>query len=178
MRLDSIRRHLKSNHYSKRTRDITSYIMDFLDPPQVKALETRYYQADPSTSNSYIYQQTMPKNKEMFPWVLHALDTALMPPRVHKPHCLLVKEPMHIPFDSDSTEDLKDPRLDYYTPRTSPSLEKDYSELSELDQILHAQLEAEEVTTIANNRRKNPCHAVDNIRFHRNCRWLLWGLGP
>ena len=93
MRLDSIRRHLKSNHHSKRARDITSYIMDFLGPPQAKApIETRHYQVDPSTSNSYIYQQTMPKNKEMFPWILHALDTAPMPPRVPKPCYLLVKD--------------------------------------------------------------------------------------
>ena len=112
MRLDSIRRHSKS----KKGRGITSYIMDFLDPPQVKAhTETRHYQADPSTSNSYIYQQTMPNNKEMFLSILHALDTALMPPRVHKPRYLLVKDPINSPFNS--TEDLKDCRLDYYTPK-------------------------------------------------------------
>ena len=82
MTLDSIRRHLKLNHHSKRARDFTSYIIDFLDPPQAKApIETSHYQADPSPSNSYIYQHTMPKNKEMFPRILHALDTALMPPR-------------------------------------------------------------------------------------------------
>ena len=146
MRLDSIRRHLKSNHHSKRARDVTSYIMDFLDPPKAKApIKTRPYQADPSTSNSYIYQQTMPKNKEMFPWILQALDTAPMPPRVYKPRYLLEKDPINIPFNS--TEELKDPRLDYYTPRTSPSLTKDYSELSELDAMFHAQLETEGVTT-------------------------------
>ena len=73
----------------------------------------------------------------------HALGTALMPPRVHKPHYLLVRDPINIPFNS--TEDLKDPRLDYYT-STSPSW-VDYSVLSELDQMLQAQLETEEVTT-------------------------------
>ena len=97
MRLDSIGRHLKSNHHSKRARDISSYIMDFLDPLKVRApIETRHYQADPSTCNSHIYQQTMPKNKEMFPRMLQALDTAPMPPRVHKPHYLLVKDPINI----------------------------------------------------------------------------------
>ena len=74
----------------------------------------------------------MPKNKEMFPWILHALDTALMPSSVYKPCYLLVKDPINIPFNS--TEDLKDPRLDYYT-STSPSW-VDQSELSELDQML------------------------------------------
>ena len=108
-------------------------------------IEARPYQADPSTSNGYIYQQTMPKNKEMFPWILHALDTALMPPRVYKPRYLLVKDPINMAFNS--TEELKDPRFDYYSPRTSPSLTKDYSELSELDVMLHTQLETEGFTT-------------------------------
>ena len=73
----------------------------------------------------------MPQNKEMFPWILHTLDTALTPPRVHKPQYLLVKDPINIPYNS--TEKLEDPRLDYYSPRNSPSLTKDMSELSELD---------------------------------------------
>ena len=140
MRLDSIRRHLRSNHHSKRARDITTYILDFLDPPKVRAsIETSHYKADPSTSNSYICQQTMPKNKEMFPWILQELDTDPMPPRVHKPFYLLVKDPVNIPFNS--TEESKDPRLEYYLP-TSPSW-VDQSELSELDQVLRAQLETE-----------------------------------
>ena len=87
----------------------------------------------------------MPKNKEMFPWILHALDTAPMPPRVYKPQYLLVKDPVNIPFNSN--EELKDPRLDYYSPRTSPSLTQDYSELSELDAVLCIQLETEGFTT-------------------------------
>ena len=65
MRLDSIRRHLKSNHHSVRARDITSYIMDFLDPPKVRApIETRHYQADPSTSNRYISNKLCLKIKK------------------------------------------------------------------------------------------------------------------
>ena len=92
-----------------------------------------------------------------------------MPPRVHTPCYLLVKDPIDIPFNF--TEDLKDPRLDYYTPRTSPSLVKDYSELSELEQMLCAQLETEEVTTTEEpSEERNPCHAMDNLRLNRNCR--------
>ena len=37
--------------------------------------------------------------------------------------------------------------MDYYSPRTSPSLTKDYRELSELDAMLHTQLEMEGFTT-------------------------------
>ena len=54
----------------------------------------------------------MPKNKEMFPWILQTLDTALMLPRVHKPHYLFVKDPINIPLNS--TDELKDHRLEYY----------------------------------------------------------------
>ena len=50
---------------------------------------------------------------------------------------------MNIPLNS--TEELKDPRLEYY-PSTSPSW-ADQSELSELDQMLRAQLETEATTT-------------------------------
>ena len=99
---------------------MTTYILDFLDPPKVKALEISNYKADPSTSNSYIYQQTMPKNKEMFPWILHTLDTALMPSRVYKPCYLLAKDPLNIPLDATEKEKLIDPRIEDY-PLTSPS---------------------------------------------------------
>ena len=107
------------------------------------SIETSYYKADLSTSNSYIYQQTLPKIEEMFPWILQALDTALMPPRGHKPHFLLVKDPMDIPLNS--TEELKDPRLEYYS-STSLLVLVDQSGLSELDQMLRAQLETTTTT--------------------------------
>ena len=75
----------------------------------------------------------------MFPWILHSLDTAPMPPKVYKPWDLLVKDPINIPYNS--TEKLEDPRLDYYSPRSS--LTKDMSELSDLDAMHHIQLETE-----------------------------------
>ena len=146
-RLDSIKRHLQSNHHSKKARDITTYILDFLDPPKAKALETSNYKADLNTSDSYIYQQTTPKNKEMFPWILHALDTVLMPSRVYKPCYLLTKDPLNIPLDATEKEKEKliDPRIEDY-PLTSPSW-VDPGERSELDQMLQAQLETRTTTT-------------------------------
>ena len=82
-------------------RDVTKYIMYFLNSPRERSLiETRPYQAEPSTRESYIYQQTMLNNKEMFPWILHSLDIPLMPPKLYKPHYLLVKEFINIPYDS------------------------------------------------------------------------------
>ena len=117
-RLDLIRRHLKSNHHSKRVRDVTKYIMDFLNSPMERsAIETRWYQADPSMRESYIYQQTMPKDMEIFSWILHSLDVSLMPPKVYKPHYLLVKEPINIPHYS--IEQLEDPIWNYYSHRSS-----------------------------------------------------------
>ena len=157
-RLDSIKRHLKSNHHSKKARDITTYILDFLDPPKVKALETSNYKADLSTSESYIYQQTMQKNKEMFPWILHALDTALTPSRVYKPHYLLTKDPLNIPLDATEKEKLIDPRIEDY-PSTFPSW-VDPSELSELDKMLQAQLETITTTTTTTDRSTEETLAI------------------
>ena len=82
----------------------------------------------------------MPKNKEMFPWILHSLYTALMPPRVYKPQYLLMKDPINIPYNS--TENLEDPRLDYYSPRTSVT-----KDISELDAMLCTQLENDGIIT-------------------------------
>ena len=99
-RFDSIRRHLKSNNHSKQARHITTYILDFLDPPKAKALETSNYKADLSTSNSYIYQESMPQNKEMFPWILQALETTTMTPeKINKPCYLLTEEPLNIALE-------------------------------------------------------------------------------
>ena len=53
--------------------------------------------------NSYIYQQSLPKNKEIFPWILHELDTQ---PRHSRPYHQL--EPIIIPLESNET--LPDPR--------------------------------------------------------------------
>ena len=137
-RLDAIRRHLKSNHHSQKAKDVTTFILDLLEvPTQAKkaALETSNYKADPSHMNSYLYQQTMPKNKEMFPWVLHSLEAPQPPPRIYKPLYLLTKDTITIPLETN--EDLKDPRLEHY-PSTSPSWASD---LTELDHLLRTQLE-------------------------------------
>ena len=59
---------------------------------------------------------------------------------------------MNIPLNS--TEELKDPRLEYY-PSTFPSW-VDQSELSELDQMLRAQLETEATTTDRSAEERTP----------------------
>ena len=59
---------------------------------------------------------------------------------------------MDIPLNS--TEELKDPRLEYY-PSTSPSW-VDQSELSELDQMLRAQLEIATNTTTISAEERTP----------------------
>ena len=135
-RYDSIRRHLRTNKHCEKARLITNYILDYLDPPKAKAVEKSSYKADPSSTNSYIYQQTMPKDKEMFPWVLQALETAPDPERIYKPQYLLTKDTLPIPLEP--TETLKDPRIERES--TSPSW-VDSSELSELEQMLRSKLE-------------------------------------
>ena len=70
-----------------------------------------------------------------------------MPSRVYKPCYLLTKDPLNIPLDSTEKEKEKliDPRIEHY-PSTTPSW-VDPSELSELDEMLQAQLETRTTTT-------------------------------
>ena len=39
------------------------------DQPRPTSLESKPYQVDPSQYNSYLYQQTLPTNKEVFQWI-------------------------------------------------------------------------------------------------------------
>ena len=77
--------------------------LDLLETPEKTRLETKSYQADPTNMNSYIYQQSLPKNKEIFPWILHELDTQTKNSRAY--HEL---EPIIIPLEAN--ESLQDPR--------------------------------------------------------------------
>ena len=61
------------------------------------------YQVDPSNMNTCIYQQSLPKNKEIFPWILHKLDTQ---PRNSRPY--YQPDPIIIPLETN--ELLQDPR--------------------------------------------------------------------
>ena len=63
-----------------------------------------------------------------------------MPPKVYKPHYLLVKEPIKIPYHS--VEQLEDPRLNYYSPRSSSIGHYDDC-ISELDTMLQRELETD-----------------------------------
>ena len=99
-------------------------------------IETRAYQADPKNTNSYIYQQSLLKNKEIFPWILHELDTQTKHSRpYHQP------EPIIIPLEA--TEPLQDPRPQPATSSLSEEIDhllnQEYSisaSLNELDQML------------------------------------------
>ena len=107
----------------------------------------------------------------MFPWILHTLDTAPMPPRVHKPWYLLVKDSINIPIDS--TEKLEYPRFDYYSPRNSPRLTKDLSELGELDAMLCTQLETEGLTG------PTTYEPIDDTTLEEDTpasEWIIWTL--
>ena len=70
--------------------------------------------------NSYIYQQSLPKNKEIFPWILHELDTQ---PKNLRPYYQL--EPIIIPLEAN--ESLQDPR-------SHPKALQDPLEANELSQ--------------------------------------------
>ena len=70
--------------------------------------------------------------------------------KIYKPCYLLTKEPLDIPLES--TDEIKDPRLEKY-PSNSPSW-VDSSELSELDQMLRAQLETELINTTTRSEKE------------------------
>ena len=77
---------------------------------------------------SYLYQQTLPKNKEIFPWILHELDT--LPRRSSRPYN--IKEPIIIP--QEANEQLPDPKEN-----TMEEINTDIS--SEMDHILDQEFE-------------------------------------
>ena len=85
------------------------------------------------------------------------VDVPPMPPKVHKPYYILVKELLNIPYDS--IEQLGDPRLNYYSPRSS-SMSHYNDSISELDVILWRELETEEgtVTERTTSTINNPIH--------------------
>ena len=71
LRRDAVKRHSSRHlHSPKRDKDQCSLIMtgtnSHQDRPRPTVLETQPYQADPSQINSYLYQQTLPKNIEIF----------------------------------------------------------------------------------------------------------------
>ena len=144
-RLDSIRRHIKSKHHSKRAGALTNHNIETQKASSraKTPLENSSYQADPHPMNSYLYQQTMPKNKEMFPWILQFLEVPPPPPRTCKAPYLLVKA-LYIPHNA--AEILEDLRLVYYSPRdrTSSRFITHYNDnISELEQMVHKELESD-----------------------------------
>ena len=68
-RKDTLKRHFKTHNRQ---------ILSNSDQPETSektGLETKSYQVDPTNMNSFIYPWSLPKNKEIFPWILHELDT-------------------------------------------------------------------------------------------------------
>ena len=97
-RLDAFRRHLSTKvHHTK--------VSTYRETPRLKVmykLETRPYQVNPNSVSGYLYQQTIPKNKEPFPWILQVLDA---PTRISRPY--YTEDPIIIPLKP--TEPLPDP---------------------------------------------------------------------
>ena len=163
-RKDTLKRHSKTH----RSQDLLSNLE--AQTPEKTRLETKLYQADPTSMNSYIYQQSLPKNKEVFPWILHELDTQ---PKNSRPYHQL--EPIIIPLESN--EPLQDPRPHLEAnelPQPSLSEEIDHllnqeyaisASLSELDMMLR-NLESEdnrEEETYANEDNEDIWKLIDSI---------------
>ena len=103
-RKDALKRHSKTH----KTQPLLSNSKDQSRPEKkMKAnetrLETKAYQVDLTNTNSSIYQQSLSKNKEIFLWILHKLDTQ---PRNSRPY--YQPDPINIPLETN--ELLQDPR--------------------------------------------------------------------
>ena len=136
--------------------------------PEKTRLGTKLYQTDPTNVNSFIYQQSLPKNKEIFPWILHKLDTQSKNSRpYHQP------EPIIIPLESK--EPLQDPRPHPEANEVTTSLSEEIDHLlnqeyaisvslSELD-MMFRNLESEdrEEETYANEDNKDIWKLIDSI---------------
>ena len=100
--------------------------LDLPETPEKTRLETKSYQADPTNMNSYIYQQSLPKKKEIFPWILHELDTQ---PKNLRPY--YQPDPIIIPLETN--ELLQDPRS---YPKQTLMQEPELSLSEETDHLL------------------------------------------
>ena len=116
-------------------RDSSRHKIDKKPPRLTMALETKPYQANQSSVNSYLYQQTMPQNKQTFPWILHEHDT--LPPRIVRP--CHINEPIIIPHEA--VKQLPDPRLQWENIETTETMEETTSISSEIDQTLNQKCE-------------------------------------
>ena len=161
LRKDTLKRHSKTHKRQPFSR------FEAQIPERTTWIETRAYQADPRNMNSYIYQQSLLKNKEIFPWILHKLDTQT---KTSRPYHQL--EPVIIQLES--TEPLHDPRPHPEATQTSLSEEIDHllnqeyaisTSLSELD-IMLRNLESEEnreEETNANEDNEDIWKLIDSI---------------
>ena len=117
----SPRKYTLKRHCKTHNRQILSYL-DWPETSEKTRWETKSYQTDPSNMNSYIYQQSLPKSKEILPWILHELDTQ---PRNSRPY--YQPDPIIIPLETN--ELLQDPR-----PHPKETQELNLSE--EIDHLL------------------------------------------
>ena len=116
-RKDALKRHAKK-HIRTECRSLTGNNYHQTQTKGSKSgIETKAYQTDPDNVNIYIYQQSLPNNKEIFPWTLHELDTQL---RNSRPYYIL--EPIIIPQETNET--LPDPR-EWNQPLESASISSD-----------------------------------------------------
>ena len=157
---DALKRHLKKHNktacrqlVSNQTQTKKSF------PKKLSRIETKAYQADPSNVNSYIHQQSLPKPKEIFLWILHELD---IQPRNSRPYYL--SEPVIIPHETKKL--LQDPRES-----ASLSSKIDHilnqeceisASLSDLDMMLR-QLESEDAPPPSTDEETNAWTVLDSL---------------
>ena len=145
-RRDTVKRYSLKHKRDQCRSSVTAY-NSYQDQLKPTVLETKPYQSDPSQINSYLYKQTLPKNKAIFPWILHELDAL---PIISRPYKIKVIIPQ------EAEKQLPVPRLENTIKESTCSnisseidhiLNQEFeisTSLSELDLMLR-QLEAEDV---------------------------------
>ena len=127
------------------------------DWPRPTTLDTKPYQTDPSQVNSYVYQQTLPKNKEVFLWILHELDTLSRRSRPYyiKESIIPQEEEIHLP-DPRYQNTIEESTCTSISSEIDHILNQEFeisTSLSELD-LTFTQLQAEDVPPQKKGRPK------------------------
>ena len=160
-RKDALKRHSKK-HMRTECRSLTANNYHQTQTKGSKSttrIETKAYQADPDNVNSYLYQQSLPKNKEIFPWILHELDTQ---PRNSRPYYIYE----HIIIPQETNEIVPDPRESAsISNKIDHILNQEYeisASLSELDLMLR-QLESEDAPLPSTEEETNAWTVIDSM---------------
>ena len=132
-RKDALKRHSKRHNRQLLLSNLAQSRPEKMNANEKTRLETKAYQAGPTNMNSYIYQQSLPKNKEIFLWILHKLD---IQPRNSRPY--YQPDAVNIPLETN--ELLQDPRETHLQDPVELSLSNKIDHILNQEYVISASL--------------------------------------